>query len=189
MSEGLATTRVQEENKATFTHLVRCILTSFLATFIVARCLVFTIMSRRVPDLYIYVGGTHVHHLNFGIFLLAGLGAYLILARPSQERLPRMAVLYGIGLGLTFDEFGMWLHLGGSYWQRASLDAVGVIVAVLGLIAVAPRLRRFRPRHWWTAITMGIATIVFATMLVRSLRYVERAAGPRLEMLDRTTPH
>jgi hypothetical protein len=33
-------------------------------------------------------------------------------------------------MALTFDEFGMWLHLGGSYWQRASFDAVIVLLGV-----------------------------------------------------------
>ena len=34
------------------------------------------------------------------------------------------AALMMLAMALTFDEFGMWLHLGGSYWQRASFDAV-----------------------------------------------------------------
>jgi hypothetical protein len=34
-------------------------------------------------------------------------------------------------MALTFDEFGMWLHLGGSYWQRASIDASIVVAALL----------------------------------------------------------
>jgi hypothetical protein len=55
--------------------LARIILFSFLLTFILARIVVFLIMSRRLPDLYLYVGGTHIHHLNYGIFLLAGVGA------------------------------------------------------------------------------------------------------------------
>jgi len=37
------------------------------------------------------------------------------------------ALVYGVGLALTFDEFGMWVHLGGPYWQRASFDAVVLI--------------------------------------------------------------
>jgi hypothetical protein len=60
--------------------LARIILFSFLLTFILARVVVFLIMSHRLPDLYLYVGGTHIHHLNYGIFLLAGVGAYLLLA-------------------------------------------------------------------------------------------------------------
>jgi hypothetical protein len=119
-------------------HLVRLVLASFLLTFITARILTFLIMTRRVPDLYLHLGGTHVHHLNYGIFLLGGVGAYLLLAPPAQRALPAAAITYGIGLALTFDEFGMWLHLGGGYWQRASLDAVIVLAALLGLAAWEP---------------------------------------------------
>ena len=59
-------------------HLARYILTSFLFTFIAARVLVFLIVSRRIPDLYLHLGGSHIHHLNYGIFLLSAIGAYLL---------------------------------------------------------------------------------------------------------------
>lgn len=77
---------------------------------------------------------THIHHLNYGIVLLSGVGAYLLLVRPEGRRLLVAATVYGVGLALTFDEFGLWVHLGGSYWQRASFDAVVVIGALLALI-------------------------------------------------------
>ena len=32
-----------------------------------------------MPDLYLFLGQTHIHHLNYGIFLLSGVGAYLLL--------------------------------------------------------------------------------------------------------------
>jgi hypothetical protein len=32
-----------------------------------------------------------------------------------------------VGLGLTFDEFGMWLRLQDDYWSRLSYDAIIVI--------------------------------------------------------------
>jgi hypothetical protein len=92
-----------------------------------ARITVFLIASRRIPDIYLHFGGTHVHHLNYGILLLSGVGAYLLLGNPRKKGLRWATVLYGIGLALTFDEFGMWMHLGGSYWQRASFDAMVVI--------------------------------------------------------------
>jgi hypothetical protein len=116
----------------------RLVFFTFLLTFIASRILVFLIMSRRVPDLYLHVGGTHVHHLNYGIFLLGGVGAYLLFAQPTGNRLGATAIAYGIGLGLTFDEFGMWIHLGGSYWQRASFDAVAVVIGILGFYCVFP---------------------------------------------------
>ena len=53
--------------------LARLVLVAFLLTFVTARVMVYLIMSRRAPDLYLHVGGTHVHHLNYGIFLLAAV--------------------------------------------------------------------------------------------------------------------
>ena len=155
-------------------RLGRPILIAFLFTFMAARILVFLIVSRRIPDVYLNVGGTHVHHLNYGIFLLSAVGAYLLLGYPGSRGLAWAAVLYGIGLALTFDEFGLWLHLGGSYWQRASFDAVVVIGGLLGLVTVAPTVPRLRPHHWATAALLGVTLIVFGYLLLDSLQYADR---------------
>lgn len=168
-------------------QLARPMLVAFLFTFMATRILVFFIVSRRIPDIYLNLGGTHVHHLNYGIFLLSGVGAYLLLGHPGTRALRLSAVLYGIGLALTFDEFGLWLHLGGSYWQRASFDAVVVIAGLLGLAAVAPALRRFRPHHWATAAMLAAAVVVFATLLVDSLRYADRLLL-RIQVVEESQP-
>lgn len=168
--------------------LARVILFTFLLTFIAARVLVFLIMSQRIPDLYLHIRGTHVHHLNYGIFLLAGLGGYLLFQRPGGRALTLAGVVYGIGLALTFDEFGMWVRLGGEYWQRASLDAIGVLAALLGLIAYAPTLKRFRPRHWWSAAIILVAVVIFALLLAESFHYARRVIGPRLHELETNSP-
>jgi hypothetical protein len=160
---------------------------SFLFTFIAARVLVFLIVSRRIPDFYLHLGGTHIHHLNYGIFLLSAVGAYLLFARPDQSRFRRVAIIYGIGLALTFDEFGLWLHLGGSYWQRASFDAVVVIAALLGLVIVGPALRRFRPRHWATAAALAAALITFGITLVDSFKYAGRLLI-RIQVIEQSKP-
>jgi len=169
-------------------HLARAVLTAFLLTFILARVIVFLIMSRRIPDLYLHLGGTHIHHLNHGIFLLAGVGAYLLFFRPEGWRQSIAAVVYGIGMALTFDEFGMWVRLGGSYWQRASLDAIGVIVAVFGLIAYAPEVKKFRAHHWLSAIVTTIAVVVFFVMLAGSFSYAGRKFEPKLQQIESTSP-
>ena len=169
-------------------ELARKVLFAFICTFITARVSTFLIMSRRLPDLYIRVGGTHVHHLNYGIVLLAVVGAWLLFRRPAGRGLGVTAVLYGIGLALTFDEFGMWLHLGGSYWQRASWDAVGVVLAVLGLLAFAPALRQFRPQHWWSAVIVECAVLVFFSMLYESFGYAGRIVSPTLHRMESTSP-
>jgi len=152
----------------------RWILTAFLFTFMAARITVFLIVSDRIADIYLRLGGTHIHHLNYGIFLLSGVGAYLLLGHPAERGLRWATVLYGIGLGLTFDEFGLWLHLGGSYWQRASFDAVVVIAAFLGLIVAARHISRIRPQHWLAAMALGVALVVFGFMLADSFRYAHR---------------
>ena len=108
--------------------------------------------------------------------------------RPAGRRLLVTATVYGLGLGLTFDEFGLWVHLGGSYWQRASFDAVVVVGVLLALIVVAPNLRRFRPHHWFTAVTLALASLIFGVMLVDSFRYADRLRLRILQLEDSQPP-
>lgn len=124
----------------------RLALGSFLITFLLARILVYLIMSKRMPDLYLHLGGTHVHHLNYGIFALAIAGAAQLFWNPSERSMRVVAVLFGVGMALTFDEFGMWLHLGGSYWQRSSFDAVVAVSGLLAFLAYGGVIRRVTPR-------------------------------------------
>ena len=162
---------------ATTRHRLRLAFFSFLLTFVASRVVVFLIMARRLPDLFVHIGGTHVHHLNYGIFLLAAVGAYTVFARPSERGRTIACVLYAVGLGLTFDEFGMWLHLGGGYWQRASFDSVVVLAALLGLGGFAPPLRAWRGRHVTTAIAASCIAAVFYFMLLATFRF-----GARIEL-------
>src|SRR5271170_6184390 len=145
--------------------LARLALFGFILTFIAARTVVLLIMSQRMPNLYFFLHGTHVHHLNYGIFLLAGVGAYLLFLIRSGRDLRIAALAYGVAMALTFDEFGMWLHLGGSYWQRASVDAIIIVAAVLALIAFASALRSFESRHVRASIALLIALIGFGVVL------------------------
>jgi len=165
-------------------RLARRALFAFTLTFIAARTVVLLIMSHRMPNLYFFLRGTHVHHLNYGIFLLAGVGAYLLLATPSEGKRRMAALVYGIALALTFDEFGMWLHLGGSYWQRASVDAIIVVAASLGLIGFASVIRRFEAQHVRASIALLIALALFCGVLYDASLRIGRIEGPRLEALE-----
>jgi hypothetical protein len=159
-------------------------LLAFLVTFMLARTLVLLIMARRIPNMYLFLRDTHVHHLNYGIFLLALVAGYLLLRRPSGEAARRVAFAYGIAMALTFDEFGMWLHLGGSYWQRASVDAIVVVAGVLALIAYARTIKRFEAHHVRAAIVLGVALLLFAFVLYDASMYLGTLAGPRLRELE-----
>ena len=165
-------------------HLARRALFGFIITFILARMVVLLIMSRRMPNLYFFLHGTHVHHLNYGIFLLAGVAAYLLFMERTPRTCKFAALGYGIAMALTFDEFGMWLHLGGSYWQRASVDAIIVVAAVLGLVGFGSAIRSFESRHLRASIALVIALIAFSVVLYDASLRLGRMAGPRLEALE-----
>jgi hypothetical protein len=165
-------------------RLARRALFGFILTFIASRTVVLLIMSQRLPNLYFFLRGTHVHHLNYGILLLAAVGAFTLFWTPAGRALDVAALLYGVAMGLTFDEFGMWLHLGGSYWQRASIDAIVVVAAVLGLIAYAATIRSFESRHLKASIALLVALIAFGVVLYDTSVHIGRLEGPRLRELE-----
>jgi hypothetical protein len=85
------------------------------------------------------VGGTHIHHLVWGILLLLISGYVNIAFQPESPWLEITAVAFGIGTGLTLDEFALWLNLSDVYWSekgRRSIDAVIVAASVSGMILI-----------------------------------------------------
>jgi hypothetical protein len=81
-------------------------------------------------------GGLHVHHLVFGIVMML-IGGFLLALDPGSPWLEIFAAIFGIGAGLTLDEFALWLHLEDVYWSeegRRSVDALIVAILVAGLV-------------------------------------------------------
>jgi hypothetical protein len=169
-------------------HLARLVLAAFVYTFLASRIVVLLIMTHKMPDLFLHIGHTHVHHLNYGIFILSIIGYYLIFTRPTGKALHTAASIYGIGLALTFDEFGMWMHLGGGYWQRLSFDAVVMVMAILVLIAYSSKLKHFRVHHWLTAIAMLLLLVFFIGLLVHFSKSLGTRLTPRLEEIELHSP-
>ena len=186
--EAATPTSVTPVPRAHVRPLARVVFTTFLLTFIASRLLVILIMGRMIPDFFLHMGGTHVHHLNYGIFLLCTVAGILLFFQVSERERWWCAVAYGFSLALTFDEFGMWLHLGGGYWQRASFDAVIVVASLFGMIAFAPPIQRLRAHHWITGVFTLIAVVFFYVMLFKSLDYAGKKVGPRLERLEQQGP-
>ena len=169
-------------------RLARRAFFGFVLTFILSRVVVFLIMSRRIPNLFLFLQGTHVHHLNYGIFLLAAVGAYTLLGRPDGRPAEVAALAYGIALALTFDEFGMWLHLGGSYWQRASVDAVIVVAALIGLLAFTPPLKRLESQHFWGFAVVVLAVVAFGVVVGVTGNHIGRVMDRRSTNWSSTRP-
>ena len=171
-------------HRETAHRLARRALFSFLLTFLIARITVFLIMAHAIPNMYFFLHGTHVHHLNYGIFLLSAVAGYSVFRRPTGRAAEITALAYGFAMALTFDEFGMWLHLGGSYWQRVSVDAVIVVAAVIALVAFARSIKRFESRHLWSFLALVVALAAFGIVLFTAGDKLGNTVGPKLQQLE-----
>lgn len=81
------------------------------------------------------VGGTHIHHMVWGIITLMIVVWIAIAVDPGSPGREILAVAFGIGTGLTLDEFALWLELKDVYWSeegRKSIDAVIVAAIIAG---------------------------------------------------------
>jgi lysyl-tRNA synthetase class 2 len=105
------------------------------------------------------VGGTHIHHLVWGILLLLIFGWIGIAVAPDSPWREIAAVMFGVGTGLTLDEFALWLNLKDVYWSkegRRSIDAVVIALAISGMVLVGLR--------GWIDAADKVETYVFAVV-------------------------
>jgi lysyl-tRNA synthetase class 2 len=89
------------------------------------------------------VGGRHIHHLVWGIGLVLVLGYAAIALEPGAPWRQVLAIGFGIGMGLTLDEFALWLDLRDVYWLpegRKSIDAVIVAATAGALLLLGVRI-------------------------------------------------
>jgi hypothetical protein len=122
------------------------LLAGFLATFLFIRTSARLMRSPKVswwPGSVTTESGLHLHHLVWGIVLIMVCGFLGYVVNPLSPWNEILAALFGVGCGLTLDEFALWIYLRDVYWAkegRASFDAV-IVAAVIGgliVIGVAP---------------------------------------------------
>jgi hypothetical protein len=118
-------------------------LLAFVVAFAVTRLITNLIRRGRGPFKDVSVGGVHIHHQVWGIFLLLGVGTVELAYRPASPWLEVLAVLFGMGAALTLDEFALWVRLDDVYWGpegRRSVDAVllATLVGLLLLVGLSP---------------------------------------------------
>jgi len=114
-------------------------LAAFLVTFVVLRVITAIIHFELFPHGpfrdFVTASGLHIHHLFWGILLLMLTGFVALATRAEQWHL-RSAIVFGIALGLTLDEFALWLRLADVYWSPEGIESVkasAVVAALLGL--------------------------------------------------------
>lgn len=80
--------------------------------------------------------GVHIHHFTYGVFVMAAAG-YLALIFNGPKAKYLIALLLGMGIGLAFDEFGMWLKLRDDEITRWSYDGFNIVIGFFFLLLSA----------------------------------------------------
>lgn len=114
-------------------------LAAFLISFAVLRAITAIIhfdLFPHGPFHYVVTSsGLHVHHLFWGILLLMLTGFVALATRDPTWHL-RIAIVFGVALALTLDEFAMWLRLADVYWSREGLESLKAAAVAAALLAV-----------------------------------------------------
>ena len=112
------------------------LLASFAGTFLAARWTTYVLHGRRRfgPFRNVRVGRRHIHHFVPGIVLAFAAGTAGLLTR--EEALEaKLAVPFGVGMGLTLDESALLLEFDDVYWRREGILSVQITLAVMALLA------------------------------------------------------
>ncbi len=118
------------------------VLCGFIGSFAFIRMSTRLMRSPKVPwwpGSVVSDSGVHLHHLVFGIVAMMAAGAIGFLSFGRSPSTEICAAFFGIGMGLTIDEFALWVHLEDVYWAeqgRSSIDATVLAAAGMGLVLI-----------------------------------------------------
>lgn len=160
---------------------------AFLVSFLFIRTSARLMRSPKVtwwPGSVKTESGLHIHHLVFGIILMliGGTMGYA-LDEAQSPWIEIGAVAFGIGAGLTFDEFALWVHLEDVYWSeegRQSVDAAIIGIGFVGLVmtgAFSAKLESSSTAVLVASIVVLILDVVLALLAFSKFRLLHGMAG------------
>ncbi|HEY8303250.1 MAG TPA: hypothetical protein VIG42_01550 [Solirubrobacteraceae bacterium] len=150
------------------------LLGSFLASFLFIRTSARLMRNPKItwwPGSVTTKGGLHLHHLVWGIVLVLLSGFLDFVLQPASPGNEILAALFGIGAGLTLDEFALWVHLEDVYWSkegRSSIDAVVVATLLGGLVVlgIAPFDLSNRASPISSLVAVIVIDLAFSTLTI-----------------------
>jgi hypothetical protein len=151
------------------------VLLSFLISFLFIRTSARLIRNPNVtwwPG-NVEAGGLHIHHLVWGISLLLVSGFTAFVTDLYAPWWQITAIGFGIGAGLTLDEFALWLRLDDVYWSeegRESIDAVIVAALLAGLVVLGAQPFDLEE-------TQSVAGVAVAVTVAMALAVIAFAKG------------
>jgi hypothetical protein len=116
------------------------------------------------PGSVVSDSGVHLHHLVFGIVTMMIAGALGFLALGESPYAEICAFFFGIGAGLTIDEFALWVYLDDVYWAeegRSSIDAT--VIAAAGMFLI---LLGFSPFSFETGSFEAVAISILGALFL-----------------------
>src|SRR6201996_3815692 len=158
---------------------------AILVTFLVTRIVTRLIRSGSGAGAglgNVKVAGNHVHHQVFGILIIIGTGIVLVSETPHGPALDAAAAVFGAGVGLTVDEFALWLHLEDVYWSdqgRKSVDATFCVLAITGALigGTAFVTGRIGTAGWWSSIAVIAVNLVLCVICLLKGKVVTGVVG------------
>jgi hypothetical protein len=82
------------------------------------------------------LGGRHIHHFVPGILIAFATGAAGLVTE-SRSFETALAIPFGAGVGLTFDEAALLLDLEDVYWSREGLVSIQLSLGMASFLAAA----------------------------------------------------
>ncbi len=120
------------------------ILSGFVGGFVLMRISTAGIRGGWWPTRNVRVRGRHIHHFVPGILLAFTTGGVGLITQ--NDRLEQtLAVPFGAGIGLTFDEAALLLDLRDVYWTREGIVSVQLscgLAAIMGGTLIFLRMLR-----------------------------------------------
>ena len=116
------------------------VLVGFILSFAFIRMSTRLMRSPKVPwwpGSIVSDSGVHLHHLVFGIVTMMIAGSIGFASFGHSPWTEICAFVFGVGMGLTIDEFALWVYLDDVYWAeegRSSIDAT--VIAAAGMMLV-----------------------------------------------------
>ena len=158
---------------------------AILITFLVTRAVTRLIRSGSGGGAglgNIRIAGNHVHHQVFGILIIIGTGIQLVSQTPRGAALDAAAAVFGAGVGLTVDEFALWLHLEDVYWAeqgRKSVDAIFCVLVITGALVGGAdfAIGRIGTAAWWSSVAVIAVNLLLCVICLLKGKVVTGVIG------------
>jgi len=149
------------------------VLAGFILSFALIRMSTRLMRSPKVPwwpGSVVSDSGVHLHHLVFGIVTMMAAGTLGFAALGNSPWAEICAFAFGVGAGLTIDEFALWVYLDDVYWAeegRSSIDATVLAAAGMFLVLIGFTPFSFDTSSVWQVVGSVVgALFVFAMVAI-----------------------